>query len=68
MLILKLNIGKAVRLIDKDKSRDLGEVTRLRPHPNRPGEVLLGFDMLPSIQVLRESLLNGKETENVNSQ
>lgn len=63
MLVLKTRIGQVIRLFDKDRNIELGQISRLKPH-STPHEVLLGFDLSPNIQILRDSLLNGKETSN----
>jgi len=62
VLIIKFNTGQIVRLFDTKNSVELGKITRLKPSPNNPHGVLLGFDFLDSVQILRDSLLNGKET------
>ena len=68
MLIIKLKAGARVRLFDKEKSVELGEISRIEPKPNNQGEVLFGFDFPDNIQILRDTLLNGKDTGNDHNQ
>ena len=61
-MVLKTRIGQTIRLIDQDTNRELGQITRIQP--SHLHEVLLGFEFLPEIQILRDSLLDGKESGN----
>lgn len=62
VLIIKLKPGSKIRLFDKENSVELGEITRLAPQPNHQHEVLFGFAFPDNIKILRDSLINGKDT------
>ena len=67
MLLLKTSIGSRIHFFDTEQNTDLGNITRLKPHSSRPHEVVLGFDFGPSIKILREKLLTGKDAGHENS-
>ncbi|MFC1762226.1 hypothetical protein ACFL6U_09100 [Planctomycetota bacterium] len=63
MLLIKSGVGSTIRFFDTEQNSELGRITRLRPHSDRPHEVILGFEFGPSIKILREKLLTGKDSD-----
>ena len=62
MLILNLTPGQTINLVDKDAGREIGAIRRLRPlKSGEKSKTLLGFDLDPSIQILRSKLIGGSK-------
>lgn len=61
MLVLQVNLGETIKFIDAANGKELGEITRLKPKPQYPNEVLLGFEFPPEIKILRNSLITGSK-------
>ena len=63
MLVLELRETDSISLIENATGEEIGHIKRIRPHGASHNKVLLGFDFNKSIQITRESLINGKESK-----
>ena len=62
MLVLGIRTGQSIRLIDRETNQELGIITRIRPRRPDTDKALMGFDFSESIQIIRDTLTDGKET------
>ena len=66
MLILGLKYSDAIILFDTETNRELGKINRIRSRDFNSDNVNVGFDFLPSIKIVRERALSGRDAGNEN--
>ena len=63
MLFLEIRVGESVTMINTVEGSELGKIVRIKPHRTNGNKLLLGFDFPQSIQIVRGSLMAGKEPQ-----